>query len=187
MIAEVWRFTFHDKRPLLQGKFSAMPINAIYCSVLLLNRRACTLSLCLIFGFSAICREANAQLLSIYAEDFVKATFQSPETVWEPAISAGGSVAWNDFVSPIEGFSSGWKGYGHHYAVALADNVNGKFMRDFVLAAASHQEDMNPCMSVLQRTRNNVPDIADGVSSRAGTGSLEGGGPGSLRRRLICI
>jgi hypothetical protein len=141
MIAEVWRFTFHDKRPLLQGKFSAMPINAIYCSVLLLNRRACTLSLCLIFGFSAICREANAQLLSIYAEDFVKATFQSPETVWEPAISAGGSVAWNDFVSPIEGFSSGWKGYGHHYAVALADNVNGKFMRDFVLAAASHQED----------------------------------------------
>jgi len=42
MIAEVWRFAFSYKRPL-QGKLSAIPINAIYCHALLLNRRAYTL------------------------------------------------------------------------------------------------------------------------------------------------
>jgi hypothetical protein len=140
MIPDLWGFAFPNKR-FVQGRFTPMPINAIYCHVLPLNRRACTLVFCLIFGFSNLCTGASAQSLRIYADDFVKATFQSPETVWEPAVSAGGSVAWNDFVSPIEGFSPRWRGYGHHYAVALADNVNGKFMRNFAFAAASHQED----------------------------------------------
>ena len=82
----------------------------------------------------------HAQSLKDYGDDFVKETF-SFETLWEPALSAGASVGWNDFFTPIKGYSPGWPGYGHHYVVALADNVNGKFMRQFVFAAASGHED----------------------------------------------
>jgi len=89
----------------------------------------------------AFCRCLPAQTLNTYAEDFLKSTFASPETIWEPALSAGGSVAWNDFVSPIDGYGAGWVGYGHHYVVALADNVSGKFMRQFAFASAAHHED----------------------------------------------
>jgi len=84
--------------------------------------------------------QAHAQSLKVYGDDFLKETW-SYETLWQPALSAGASVAWNDFVSPIKGYGPGWPGYGHHYAVALADNVNGKFMRQFVFAAASGHED----------------------------------------------
>jgi hypothetical protein len=97
--------------------------------------------LLLAFVLLASGHAADAQSVNNYAQDFVKATFQSPETLWEPALSAGGSVAWNDFVSPIKGFGPGFKGYAHHYTVALADNVNGKFMRQFAFAAAAHHED----------------------------------------------
>jgi hypothetical protein len=85
--------------------------------------------------------EGHAQSLKVYGDDFVKETFRSPETLWEPALAAGTSVGWNDFVSPIKGYGPGWPGYGHHYVVALADNVDGKFMRQFVFAAASGHED----------------------------------------------
>lgn len=85
---------------------------------------------------------AHSQSLDVYWRDFLHNTFNDGyETLWEPAISAGGSVAWSDFVTPIDGYGPGWQGYGHHYAVALGDNVNGKFMRYFAFAAASHTED----------------------------------------------
>ncbi len=96
----------------------------------------------LLFAFTlfALARLAAAQSLGVYEKDFEKATFQ-PETLVMPALSAGVSVAWSDYVSPIQGFGPGWQGYGHHYVVSLADDVNGKFMRKFVFAAASHHED----------------------------------------------
>jgi hypothetical protein len=71
----------------------------------------------------------------------VKETFESYETLWEPALSAGASVAWSDVYAPTAGYGPGAEGYAHHYLVALGDNVNGKFMRQFVFAAASGQED----------------------------------------------
>jgi len=83
---------------------------------------------------------AHAQSLKVYGDDFVHETW-SYETLWEPALAAGVSVGWNDFVSPSKGYGPGWPGYGHHYVVSLADNVNGKFMRQFVFAAASGHED----------------------------------------------
>jgi hypothetical protein len=89
----------------------------------------------------ALARLAAAQSLGVYENDFEQATFQSPGTLLVPALSAGASVAWSDYVSPTNGFGTNWQGYGHHYVVALADNVNGKFMRKLVFAAASHHED----------------------------------------------
>ncbi len=140
MMGEVWRFAFTCGSSL-HRVIRAAAIDPIYCSAVVLNRRACMLGLWLVIGLFVFGGTASAQSLSIYEEDFAKATFRSPETVWEPAISAGGSVAWNDFAYPIKGFGPGWQGYGHHYAVALADNVNGKFMRQFVFAAAAQRED----------------------------------------------
>ena len=50
-------------------------------------------------------------------------------TVFTPAATALGS---NGITKP-KGFGSGPEGYGYHYGVGLADNVNGKFMRSFLL------------------------------------------------------
>lgn len=73
-------------------------------------------------------------------QDFVKSTF-TPETVWQPALTAG----FSNWVSQPTGFGSGLNGYGYHYGVAIADNVNGKFMRKFAFAAISrHEDDFSP-------------------------------------------
>ena len=73
----------------------------------------------------------------MYVEDFFNSTF-TPETVWQPALTAG----FSNWVSQPSGFGSGWNGYGYHYGVAVADNVNGKFMRKFAFAAISRHEDV---------------------------------------------
>src|SRR5262249_53628430 len=58
--------------------------------------------------------------------DFTHAVV-SPGTVLIP----GSSAAFSQFVSKPGGFAGGVEGYGQHYGVALADNVSGKFIRDF--------------------------------------------------------
>lgn len=82
----------------------------------------------------ALSRTAYAQ--QVYVQDFVKSTV-TPETVWQPALTAG----FSNWVSQPTGFGSGWNGYGYHYGVATAGNVNGKFMRKFAFAAVSRHED----------------------------------------------
>ncbi len=78
----------------------------------------------------ALSRTAHAQ--QVYVQDFVKSTF-TPETVWQPALTAG----FSNWVSQPTGFGTGLNGYGYHYGVAIADNVSGKFMRKFAFAAIS--------------------------------------------------
>ena len=68
---------------------------------------------------------------------FLTSTF-SVETLVVPAVTAAGS----QFVFKPAGFEDGAEGYGHHYGISLADNVNGKFMRKFVFAAASGHPDL---------------------------------------------
>jgi hypothetical protein len=79
---------------------------------------------------------AHGQSLGIYTKDFLRAT-GSPETILAPAPTAAVS---NYFFQPA-GFGTGGEGMGYHYGVALADNVNGKFMRKFAFAAAARRED----------------------------------------------
>lgn len=92
----------------------------------------------------------NAQSLGSYGKDFFGAAV-SPETILMPASSA----AFSNYISKPAGFGSGAEGFGYHYGVSLADNVNGKFMRKFVFAAASRQrEQYNPLgggNSILKR------------------------------------
>jgi hypothetical protein len=59
-------------------------------------------------------------------KEFTRSVF-SPGTVLVP----GTSAAFSQFVSKPAGFAGGAEGYGQHYGVALADNVSGKFIRDF--------------------------------------------------------
>jgi hypothetical protein len=80
----------------------------------------------------------SGQSLSVYASDFLDASAKSGDTLWEPALTAG----WSNYVSKPAGFGTGGDGYGYHFGVALADNVNGKFMRKFVFAAAAGQRDI---------------------------------------------
>ena len=51
----------------------------------------------------------------------------SPDTVLVPATSA----AFSQFLFTPAGFDSGADGYGQHFGIALADNIGGKFIRDF--------------------------------------------------------
>jgi hypothetical protein len=96
------------------------------------------------------CFTAMGQSFGIYAKDFAVAT-GSVQTILAPTVSA----AWSNYISKPEGFGSGAEGYGYHYGVSLADNVDGKFMRKFVFAAASHQrEQYHPLgSSVTKRKR----------------------------------
>lgn len=67
---------------------------------------------------------------------FAKSTF-SLETLVLPATTAASS----NFVFKPAGFGSGAEGFGYHYGVAIADNVDGKFMRQFAFALASGHPD----------------------------------------------
>src|SRR5947199_6335806 len=60
----------------------------------------------------------------------------SPETILLP----GTSAALSQFVFRPAGFDSGAEGYGHHFGVALADNVDGKFIRDFAFPTLFRQD-----------------------------------------------
>jgi len=93
-----------------------------------------TLSSGLLLALTCLASTANSQTLGSYGHDFATSTLNLG-TLWEPAVSAG----WSNFVSKPAGFGTGARAYGYHYGVALADNVNGKFMRDFAFAAASHR------------------------------------------------
>jgi hypothetical protein len=74
--------------------------------------------------------------VSIYWNDFESATVQ-PETLLTPAYTA----AFSNYVIEPAGYGSGGTGLGYHYGVSLADTVQGKFFRKYVLAAASQRED----------------------------------------------
>jgi hypothetical protein len=115
------------------------------------------------------CVPMKAQSLGVYAKDFVVAT-ASVQTIVTPAASA----AFSNYISKPTGFGSGAEGFGYHYGVSLADNVNGKFMRKFALAAASRQrEEYHPLGSrrgIWKRVANAVMHslfVSPDTSSRA--------------------
>lgn len=75
-----------------------------------------------------------------YFKSFGQETFRI-ETIAQPAFTA----AFSNWVTKPAGFGSGAEGFGYHYGVALADNVNGKAMRKLVFAAASgHVDEYHP-------------------------------------------
>jgi hypothetical protein len=125
----------------IQRELSETLIGLIHRHVPAWHRHLCITGLLVALQLFAVSLTASSQSLSVYGGDFLKATFQSPKTVLMPAISSGFAIVWSDYVESTEGFGSDWQGYGHHYVVSLADNVNGKFMRKFVFAAASRRRD----------------------------------------------
>ena len=95
------------------------------------------LLLCLALFTSIIClRSALQAEENQYFKSFTDDTFKV-ETIAQPAFTA----AFSNWVTKPAGFGTGPEGFGYHYGVALADNVNGKFMRKFVFAAASKHVD----------------------------------------------
>ena len=72
-----------------------------------------------------------------YFESFADDTFKNPGTLVQPSLTA----AFSNWVTKPAGFGTGAEGFGYHYGVALADNVNGKVMRKLVFAAASKHVD----------------------------------------------
>jgi hypothetical protein len=80
---------------------------------------------------------ANCQAIGKYCQDFGNSLWPPGGTLTTPAASA----LWSSYVSKPAGFGSGAEAYGYHYGVALADNVNGKFMRKLVFAAAARQRE----------------------------------------------
>src|SRR5215510_2267782 len=60
----------------------------------------------------------------------------SPGTILMPAASA----TFSQFVSRPAGFDSGAIGYGEHFGVAIADNVSGKFIRNFAFPTLSGED-----------------------------------------------
>jgi hypothetical protein len=100
------------------------------------RRVQCVLRLITVLSITTQSTAAHAQDIKCYAKDFFQATV-SLETIVMPASSA----AFSNYISQPSGFGDGAEGFGYHYGVSLADNVNSKFMRKFAFAAASHQRD----------------------------------------------
>jgi hypothetical protein len=95
-------------------------------------------------ALTLVCSPARGQDVERNAgadfKEFLTSTF-SVETIVLPATTAAGS----NFITKPAGFGSGAEGYGYHFGVALADNVDGKFMRQFAFALASgHPDHYNP-------------------------------------------
>jgi hypothetical protein len=78
---------------------------------------------------------AQAQDSAEHFKDFTHSVM-SPGTVLIP----GASSAFSQFVTKPAGFDPGAKGYGEHYGIALADNVSGKFVRDFGFPVVFRQD-----------------------------------------------
>src|ERR1051326_6998633 len=92
---------------------------------------------CIVFIVSIFCLCSRVQAEeNKYFKSFTDETFKV-ETIAQPALTA----AFSNWVTKPAGFGTGAEGFGYHYVVALADNVNGKFMRKFVFAAASKHVD----------------------------------------------
>lgn len=95
-------------------------------------------------ALALVCSSARGQDVERDAradfKEFLTSTF-SLETIAVPATTAAAS----NYVFKPAGFGSGAEGYGYHFGVALADNVDGKFMRQFAFALASgHPDHYNP-------------------------------------------
>ena len=92
---------------------------------------------CVVLVVSIFCLCSGVQAEeNKYFKSFTDETFKV-ETIAQPALTA----AFSNWVTKPAGFGTGAEGFGYHYGVALADNVNGKFMRKFVFAAASKHVD----------------------------------------------
>lgn len=89
-------------------------------------------SVLVVFSCSVIQAQENP-----YFKSFVDDTFKNPGTLAQPVFTA----AFSNWVTKPAGFGTGGEGFGYHYGVALADNVNGKVMRKLVFAAASKHVD----------------------------------------------
>ena len=76
--------------------------------------------------FIALAGLAKAQTPAENFSQFAHAV-ASPGTFLTPAASA----AFSQFISRPAGFDNGALGYGEHYGIGLADNISGKFIRDF--------------------------------------------------------
>ncbi len=74
--------------------------------------------------------------ITVYKTDFINTALQ-PQTLLTPVFTA----AYSNYVSQPPGFATGSTGLGYHYGISLADNVQGKFLRKFLFAAAAHQRD----------------------------------------------
>lgn len=119
------------------------PVSLLWCAsfVLLLSCVFfCPAVSCEVFR----CPHSGHVSLADYGNDFLGSTFEL-ETVWEPAATA----AFSNYVTQPAGFGTGSIGYARHYWVAVADNVNGKFMSKFAFAAASKRED---CYQAVPKT-----------------------------------
>ncbi len=69
---------------------------------------------------------ATAQDVRQDWQNFLRQSFSLSTLAVPPA-----TASFSAFVSKTAGFGSGSSAFGLHYGVALADNVNGKFMRSF--------------------------------------------------------
>ena len=87
----------------------------------------------LILSFCSVMQAEENPYLKSFADD----TFKNPGTLVQPSLTA----AFSNWVTKPAGFGTGAEGFGYHYGVALADNVNGKVMRKLVFAAASKHVD----------------------------------------------
>jgi hypothetical protein len=67
---------------------------------------------------------------------FLKSAW-SVETLVSPGVTAAAS----QWIAKPAGFGTGAEGYFYHYGVSLGDNVNGKFMRNFVFPTLTGKPD----------------------------------------------
>jgi hypothetical protein len=91
---------------------------------------------------------------AIYWNDFQSATLQ-PESLLTPAYTA----AFSNYVIKPAGFGGGGAGFGYHYGVSLADNVQGKFFRKLVFAGASQREDKYYILGDLPSVGKRVENV----------------------------
>ena len=80
--------------------------------------------------------------IAVYRQDFEQATFTTVPGALSTAFVPPATAAFSNFVFQPAGFGSGADAYRYHYEVALADNINGKFLRKLLVPAISEKRDI---------------------------------------------
>jgi|SRR5579859_2931734 len=92
----------------------------------------------LIVLWFACIASAKAQDVGQDWQNFLRQSFSLSTLAVPPA-----TASFSAFVGKPAGFGSGSSAFGLHYGVALADNVNGKFMRSFALPLIAKESEQD--------------------------------------------
>lgn len=107
-------------------------------------KRSASLATVFLLGSPILVGCARAQTRSsvVYLDDFGQAAITSPSGALSTFFVPPSTSTYSNYASRPRGFGSGAAGERYHYGVSLADDINGKFLRNLIIPMISKERDI---------------------------------------------